>query len=213
MLGIAMASKTKWMLATLFVFSCLGTVVAETAQEPAQRRWSLNEVEVLLADFAVVRSFSEGQRLFRLKNCVKCHRTDGEGNEFGPDLAKMNRDVTLQEVAKQVVQPSANINKHHQVMIFQLKSGRTVQGLVVATGRDYFRVVENPLESSQAKKVRLQDVENRFKSTKSQMPEGLLDGLQATEVLDLLAFVYARGDDGHDVYRVAGTVSQPTSSP
>ena len=208
-----MASKTKWMLATLFVFSCLRTVVAETAQEPVQRRWSLNEVEVLLAEFAVGRSFSEGRRLFRLKNCVKCHRTDGEGNEFGPDLAKMNRDVTLQEVAKQVVQPSANINKDHQVMVFQLKSGRTVQGLVVATGRDYFRVVENPLESSQAKKVRLQDVENRFKSTKSQMPEGLLDGLQATEVLDLLAFVYAGGNDGHDVYHAAGSVSQSTSTP
>jgi len=33
------------------------------------------------------------------------------------------------------------------------------------------------------------------------MPEGLIDGLEREEILDLVAYLYARGDRNHKAFR------------
>ncbi len=45
-----------------------------------------------------------------------------------------------------------------------------------------------------------QDIEKRSFSTQSAMPAGLLNTLDESEVLDLLAFLLAKGDPQHSAF-------------
>ena len=36
------------------------------------------------------RNFGNGKAMFKVANCIACHKLDGEGNDFGPDLAKLD---------------------------------------------------------------------------------------------------------------------------
>ena len=197
------------MIGLLAVHAIANSLVASDNRSPpgvhTEMRWTLTRLEPLLPEFAQGRSFAEGRRLYRIARCTKCHRMDGEGHEFGPDLTKLKSDLTVRELSKQIVEPSSKINKDHQVTVFRLQSGQVVQGLIVATSQNFLRVLENPLRSTETRKVPFDDIDQQSKSRISLMPNGLLDGLKSTEVLDLLAYVYARGNDRHNIYAKAAS--------
>jgi len=66
------------------------------------------------------------------------------------------------------------------------------------------RLIENPLASAKPLEVKAEDVEARKKAATSMMPKNLLDKLTKDEILDLLAYVWAKADPkgkpfgGHD---------------
>src|SRR5688500_19994020 len=36
------------------------------------------------------RSYAAGKQMFTVGTCIACHKLDGVGNDFGPDLAKLD---------------------------------------------------------------------------------------------------------------------------
>jgi hypothetical protein len=48
------------------------------------------------------------------------------------------------------------------------------------------------------------DIIERAKSNKSTMPKGLLDKLTRDEILDLLAYVIAKGKKDHSYFKAGG---------
>ena len=52
--------------------------------------WKFDDLAASIAQLEDGRSFSNGKQLFQLATCVTCHRIDGVGAEFGPDLAKLD---------------------------------------------------------------------------------------------------------------------------
>lgn len=138
--------------------------------------------------------------MFQLATCISCHRMNGEGNEIGPDLTKLDAKLKPIEILQQIVEPSHQINKDYQSYVIELKSGQVFTGLIVGEDTQAIKLLDNPLASTQARRILLSEIETREKSTKSIMPEGLLDKLTRDEILDLLSYIYARGNDRHEIF-------------
>jgi hypothetical protein len=69
-----------------------------------------------------------------------------------------------------------------------------VTGRIVSESPETLVVVTDPEDATKAVEISRSDVEEIVPATESLMPRGLLDPLNETEVLDLLAYVLSRGD-------------------
>jgi len=76
----------------------------------------------------------------------------------------------------------------------ETQSGKTLTGLVLEETADKVKLIENPLAQSEPVVLSRAEIVDRAKSPTSIMPKGLLDKLTREEVLDLLAYIVARGD-------------------
>jgi putative heme-binding domain-containing protein len=165
--------------------------------------WTLADLAPALSDFHQGRSFVTGRRMFQLATCTACHRLNGEGSEIGPDLTKLDTKLSPVDVLRQMIEPSAEINKDYHTYIVELVTGQVVTGLRVAQDEQSITLIENPLASATPRVIAVSDIEDQTQSPKSIMPEGLLDRLTRDEILDLLAYVYARGNEHHELFHGA----------
>src|SRR5262249_55441637 len=83
-------------------------------------------------------------------------------------------------------------------------SGKNVVGMIIEETTDKVTLIENPLASAKPTELRKSDIAARDKSNVSMMPKGLFDKLTKDEILDLLAYVYAGGNEKHAVYQGGG---------
>ena len=149
-------------------------------------------------------NYGNGKQLFTVANCVGCHKVDGVGREFGPDLTKLEPKWTSVDILKEILDPSAKINEKYQTNIIELGNGKVITGLVVEETPDVIKIVENPLIKTDPVVIKRGDVVERTKSKVSIMPKGLLDKLTRDEILDLIAYVNARGNKNHAAFKAAG---------
>ncbi len=147
------------------------------------------------------RSFDVGKTAFTIANCVACHRMNGQGTEFGPDLSKLDaKKFTPDQILREMLEPSAEINENFQTTNFVLDSGITVTGVVVEETATVVKVIVDPIAKSAAVTIEKTEIDERLKSPVSIMPTGLLNKLTREEILDLLAYVYSRGDKTHMLF-------------
>jgi putative heme-binding domain-containing protein len=147
------------------------------------------------------RSYTAGKQLFTVANCVGCHKLDNVGKEFGPDLSKLDVKLKPSDILKELLDPSAKINEKYQTNVFELQSGKVIQGLVVEESGDLIKVVENPLVSTNPILIKRNDVADRQRSKVSIMPKGLLEKLTRDEILDLVAYLASRGDKNSPLFK------------
>jgi putative heme-binding domain-containing protein len=166
--------------------------------------WKYEELASGLADLAHGRSHAAGRQMFTVASCVACHKLENTGNQFGPELTKLDLKWTAAEVLKEMIEPSAKINEKFQTSIFQLDSGQTVTGLVIEETPTAYKVIENPLAKAAPIEIAKDEIVNQKKSHTSLMPKGLLDKLTREEILDLVAYVLAKGEKGHTLYSAGG---------
>lgn len=147
------------------------------------------------------RSFEVGKNLFRAANCVGCHKLNNEGRELGPDLTKIEpAKHTTEHLLRSILEPSKEIADKYQSHTFVLGSGKVVTGMIVAESPSEIKLLVDPLAKGDPLVIAADDIEERKKSTTSIMPQGLLNKLTREEILDLLAYVFARGDKKHMLY-------------
>lgn len=146
------------------------------------------------------RNYAAGRQMFQVAACIACHKLEGKGNEFGPDLLKLDAKFKPVDILKEMLDPSAKINEKFQAEIFVLADGKTVSGLVLSETPQKVKLIENPLAKAVPIEIDKGDIESRKKSPTSIMPKGLLDKLTRDEILDLLAYVFARGDKAHALF-------------
>ncbi len=148
------------------------------------------------------RSFSNGKQLFTVTSCVSCHKLGGVGTEVGPDLTKLDpKQQSPVEILHDILEPSFRINEKFQSWSFELKSGKTVTGLIVKETPTEVEVLVNPLAKEAPLVLKVSQIDERKKSPTSIMPKGLLDKLTHEEILDLVAYVYAGGDPKNKVFQ------------
>jgi len=140
------------------------------------------------------RSLAGAKQMFQVATCVACHKLGGVGTELGPDLAKIDPKQTPHDILRSLVEPSHKIDEKYQSYIFELESGLTVTGMVVAETPSQISIVENPLAKAEPTVLAKSEIAAREKSPASIMPKGLLDKLTHEEILDLVAYLVARGD-------------------
>lgn len=171
--------------------------------------WKLEELADAVKEMEMKggRNFANGRQMFTVGTCVACHKFGGQGNEFGPDLAKLDPKVfkTAVDVLDHILAPSKKIDDKYAAYRFVLSDEKTFLGMVVEEKDGVVKVIENPLASAKPREVKRADIAEQKKAPTSMMSKGLLDKLSRDEVLDLIAYVWSRADPkskffgpGHD---------------
>jgi len=166
--------------------------------------WKYDELAAALTELSQGRSHAGGKQMFTVASCVACHKLEDTGNQFGPELTKLEPKWQAPDILKEMLEPSAKINEKFQTTVFLLDSGQTITGLVVEETPTVYKVIENPLAKAVPIEVKKDEIVNQKKSPISLMPKGLLDKLTREEILDLVAYVVAKGDKANAIYSAAG---------
>ena len=163
--------------------------------------WKLADFESKFEEeFATGRDFKNGQQMFKMASCISCHQLQGEGVAIGQDLNELSPEYKPLDVLREILEPSIKIDEKYVTQKFSMESGEIISGVVLFEDDLMIRYVENPLANASPKAIRVADIEDRSISKVSIMPKGLLDNLTREEILDLIAYVYAKGDKKHEVY-------------
>lgn len=152
------------------------------------------------------RSFERGKQLFTEMSCITCHKMDATlGGSVGPNLARADMKLTRKELLKEMVNPSHKIDEKYAQWIF-IANGKIYSGLVLEETKDYFSINEKPgVECNPTKLLKDNLDDDPEKSLISVMPEKLLNTMKVDEILNLLAYVEAKGDRGSAVYSSTST--------
>jgi len=165
------------------------------------REWKFEELISAVKPLPTGRSFDVGKQLFKVSNCVACHRLNSEGQVFGPDLAKLDeKKSSTEHILRSLLEPSKDIDKKYQSYAFILESGKVITGMVVEETSSVVKVVIDPIAKGSPTVIQKSEIGDLVKSTASIMPKGLLDKLSREEILDLIAYVYARGEKKHKLF-------------
>lgn len=121
--------------------------------------------------------------------CVACHRADGAGIDFGPDLSRIGAKYDRAALLQQIVAPSAIIEPEWQLTTVELKDGTARSGFVAA--RDAAALTLK-MAGGIVEKIPGDRIAKTSTSRTSLMPEGLLQSLTAAEAADLIAFLAAQ---------------------
>lgn len=141
----------------------------------------------VLDSVSKIRGDSErGRRLFAELSCVACHTVKADEPRKGPFLGKIAETYRRRELAEQILSPSKKIAKGFETNIFALKDGGQVQGFVV---REDPREILVKTGAAQELKIAADEIDERGKSDKSLMPEGLVAHLTVEEFAALVAYL------------------------
>jgi len=167
-----------------------------------RKEWKLEDLKDTVAKMESGRSYSTGKQMFQVATCVACHKFNGVGQEFGPDLTKIDpKQHHPVEILHDVLEPSFRINEKYKTYVFDLNSGKQVTGMILSETKTEVKVIEDPLAKTEPKILKVSDIDKRTESKTSLMPKGLLDKLTHEEILDLVAYVYAKGDPKHKLFQ------------
>jgi putative heme-binding domain-containing protein len=147
------------------------------------------------------RNFVDGKHMFQAATCVACHKMENVGNEFGPDLTKFDEKWKTVDILKEIVDPSFRINEKYQSYVFELNNGKEFTGIILKEANGLVTIIQNPLAKAEPMVVKAIDIAARTKSPVSMMPKGLIDKLTKDEILDLIAYVYSRGNKKHGLFQ------------
>ena len=126
---------------------------------------------------------AQGRAIFN-KSCAQCHTLFGVGGKVGPDITGANR-ASLDYLLENILDPSAVIPKEYAATVIELKSGRTITGIIKSDGPVAVTVVTVNETLTLPKK----EIDSLTTSKISMMPDDLLKGLSETEVRALIAYL------------------------
>ncbi len=165
-----------------------------------RKEWKFDDLALSVDGLSSGRSFANGKQIFEIASCVSCHRMNGVGTQVGPDLAQLDAKMTNPEILRSLIEPSAKVEEKYQTHIFTTKAGTVVTGMILEENPRQIKVIENPLAKTVPVILDRAEIEERSKSPSSIMPKGLLDKLTREEILDLIAYIAARGDSRAAVF-------------
>jgi putative heme-binding domain-containing protein len=166
--------------------------------------WKLDDLATAAEHLEPGRSYNSGRQMFTMASCISCHKVGDQGNDFGPKLTELDPKWKPVDVLREILEPSHRIHEKFRSQVIELKNGKTITGLVTGEKDGNVLVVENPLAKAEATPIPKGQIESRTESKVSLMPKGLLDKLTRDEVLDLLSFVFAKGDPKHPLFSKGG---------
>ena len=160
--------------------------------------WKLEELADAVKEMEAKgsRNFANGKQMFTVSTCIACHKFGGQGNDFGPDLAKLDPKVfkSAVDVADHILEPSKRIEDKYALYRLLLDDEKVITAMIVEEKNGIVKVIENPLASVKPLEIKVASIVERKKLTNSIMPKGLLDKLTREEILDLLAYVWGKAD-------------------
>jgi len=125
-----------------------------------------------------------GEAVFVARQCGKCHLQGGRN--AGPRLEGLTSRFSREDIFRSIVYPHENVPDRYRAITVLTDEGQTYRGSVVYESTDGIMLA---LATGEIVRIDDENVEERVRSTKSLMPEGLLDGISDQEVADLWSFL------------------------
>lgn len=160
------------------------------------KEWKLEDLAESLQELHG-RSLANAKQVFQIGACVGCHKLGGVGKEIGPDLTKLDPKYDATEILKHLLDPSLKIDEKYQPWTILTTDGKTVTGTILKEDKAGLTLA---LPDGQQQVVPLSEIEEREKSKVSIMPQGVLNRLTREEILDLVAYLVARGDEKSELF-------------
>jgi putative heme-binding domain-containing protein len=93
------------------------------------------------------------------------------------------------------------ISDQYAAIQVTLTDGRSITGRIVNLNQDTFQINTDMLDPNKNVGVKTSQIDTIGTSKISMMPAGLIDTLQQDEILDLVAYLYSRGDRNGKMFR------------
>jgi putative membrane-bound dehydrogenase-like protein len=162
----------------------LGEVWGVVRATPADRLQLMAQYRKMLTAASPEKPDLELGRAVYAKTCAQCHTLFGAGGKVGPELTGSNR-ANLDYLLENIIDPSAVIPKEYATTQIELKNGRVITGIVRGETPAALTVVT----ANDALTVPREDIEARYASNTSMMPDDLLKPLNDSEIRALIAYL------------------------
>jgi putative heme-binding domain-containing protein len=174
-------------------------------ERPLVKKYTVDELVPVIEKGLTGRDFDKGRNLFGEMKCFVCHRFNNEGGGMGPDLTAISGRFGARDLIEKVIRPSKNISDQYAALVITTTDGKQIVGRLVNNfadkNGDVMVINTDMLDANKLVNVNRNLIDSIETSRISMMPEGLLDGLQREEILDLVAYLYSRGDRNHKMFR------------
>ncbi len=156
-------------------------------QERADTRWKFADLRERLAnEQPTAERLKHGKAVYEKATCSKCHRKDGFGERWGPDLTSAGWRLQKKEQLEATIFPSHRLNEEYPTFTVVTTSGRMLNGMMMPAGTDEVRVVASDGTETLLPKT---EIAEAIELNRSSMPDGLLEPLAYDEIRDLLLFL------------------------
>ena len=104
-------------------------------------------------------------------------------------------------ILESVIDPSRVISDQYRMMMLKTKDGRTYSGRILSRDAESTRIAPNLMRPSQTIAVAHDAIASEEALPVSVMPSGLVNPLNADELLDLVAYLVSGADAQHAVFK------------
>jgi putative heme-binding domain-containing protein len=165
------------------------------------RNYKMEDVDKIFAGSLTNRDFNRGKAMFNTTTCARCHAMNGEGGNIGPDLTQVGTRFSTKDLLESIINPSKAISDQYATTEFQMKNGASIIGKINNQDDKFYYVAQNPYTPDFVVKVDKKKVVNMQYSAVSSMLPGLINGLNAEELKDLVAYLQAGGKDDNLMFK------------
>jgi putative heme-binding domain-containing protein len=124
--------------------------------------------------------------------CVKCHAVSGTGGTVGPDLAGIGLKYKREDLMTSILEPSKTIAQGYETIVITTTRGQVLTGVFKGETGDSVSLMDKDGKKHTVPKKQIDD---KYFSTVSTMPNGLNEGMTLQDFADLIAFLEARRED------------------
>ncbi len=158
------------------------------------QEWKIANLINDVAPMGTSWSPERGEKIFKEASCTVCHLQNEKGGRVGPDLTDGTKPMDPAAMLTELLDPSKVINEQYKTWEIAIDTGdvltdETVYGIIVEENADYVRVLTNPLQDLEGKKILYGHIKSRNPAPLSTMPTGLLNSFTREEILDLIAYL------------------------
>jgi len=172
-----------------------------TKERSLVKRWGVDELLPAVEKQLTARDFDKGRNLFGEAKCFACHRFGNEGGGLGPDLTALSGRFGPRDLLDSLIHPSKVISDQYQGVVINTLDGKQIMGRIVNLNGDGMMINVDMLDPNKLVNVNRNNIDTLEPAKVSMMPENLLDTFTRDEILDLLAYLYSRGDRNHAMFK------------
>jgi putative heme-binding domain-containing protein len=131
---------------------------------------------------------ARGREVF-VRSCTACHKVgNGEGREFGPNLAGVAKRMEPIKIIQSIIDPNVEVAEKYQSTLVETVNGQTISGLLVTESKTEIEI----FDGKELRRIAVDDIEERTIQKQSSMPEGTAGTLAPAEFVDLLEYLRAQ---------------------
>jgi putative heme-binding domain-containing protein len=160
-------------------------LLSQTPKTEEERNKAMTALSDLKGDV------NRGREVF-VRNCTACHKVgNGDGRDFGPNLAGAAKRMNRVKLVQSIVDPNAEVAEKYRSTLIVTTDGMPTAGLLVSENDKEVEL----FDGKAIRKIAKADIEERAVQNQSSMPEGLAAAIAPAEFVDLLEYLAAQTQD------------------